>query len=549
MDMDTLYSVMATLTSLCLFTYSLSPLPFAFLGVLHAILWLIFKNFQLTSLSDDEFEAFDREFLQQQQAAEERIRREKLDAEFARSIQDYSTASAMNPPPNPTISAFDRLAGVPPRLSSSAASMTSSHTQNGQSGATKLPWNTPSSQTFGAPSVKSEPRSMTSGVKLEGSSNSHTGFGRYASMQNINSSPFKIEPSYSQPMPGSFRDDSSNASDSDIEIIPPSEFHDNGRHSRTPTKNQILGSSMNAYDTPQAKIQRHSFSPEAQTAGNAALRRMGQSASNDALQMAMYGKQQASKTWMEDPAGMSSGSTLNPFGGPNLNPFGSGYLSGMTSDNGLAGGYVYPSAYSNGMNNLTNGMITYPSAYPSGSMQNSLPGLGYSLNNALGTMAGYGMDLPQSFSSSPQASSSDELGDIIRRAGNNYNEISDYLKLDRGMADQFDYIMNDPRKTNQEIKELLENIRPDVELPPEDREGTPEGLVYPLVSFGPKMKRFANVNPFQYEHQKLALTWLKSMEEGTNKGGILADDMGLGKTISALALILTRPPTERTQKA
>jgi SNF2 family DNA or RNA helicase len=30
------------------------------------------------------------------------------------------------------------------------------------------------------------------------------------------------------------------------------------------------------------------------------------------------------------------------------------------------------------------------------------------------------------------------------------------------------------------------------------------------------------------------------MEEGTNKGGILADDMGLGKTISALALILTR---------
>jgi SNF2 family DNA or RNA helicase len=52
----------------------------------------------------------------------------------------------------------------------------------------------------------------------------------------------------------------------------------------------------------------------------------------------------------------------------------------------------------------------------------------------------------------------------------------------------------------------------------------------------------------QYEHQKLALTWLKSMEEGTNKGGILADDMGLGKTISALALILTRPPQDRARK-
>jgi len=52
----------------------------------------------------------------------------------------------------------------------------------------------------------------------------------------------------------------------------------------------------------------------------------------------------------------------------------------------------------------------------------------------------------------------------------------------------------------------------------------------------------------QYEHQKLALTWLKSMEEGTNKGGILADDMGLGKTISALALILSRPSTDPVRK-
>lgn len=34
------------------------------------------------------------------------------------------------------------------------------------------------------------------------------------------------------------------------------------------------------------------------------------------------------------------------------------------------------------------------------------------------------------------------------------------------------------------------------------------------------------------------------MEEGKNKGGILADDMGLGKTISALALILSRPSTD-----
>ena len=43
--------------------------------------------------------------------------------------------------------------------------------------------------------------------------------------------------------------------------------------------------------------------------------------------------------------------------------------------------------------------------------------------------------------------------------------------------------MNDPRKTNQEIKDLLRE-HPVLMLSYllEDREGTPEGLVYPLVS-------------------------------------------------------------------
>jgi hypothetical protein len=41
--------------------------------------------------------------------------------------------------------------------------------------------------------------------------------------------------------------------------------------------------------------------------------------------------------------------------------------------------------------------------------------------------------------------------------------------------------LNDPQKMNQEIKQLLENIQPDVELQPEGREETPGGLRAPLV--------------------------------------------------------------------
>ncbi|KAF3490605.1 RING-13 protein [Arthroderma uncinatum] len=87
-----------------------------------------------------------------------------------------------------------------------------------------------------------------------------------------------------------------------------------------------------------------------------------------------------------------------------------------------------------------------------------------------------------------------------------------------------------PDEMKKELKSLLENIRPDQELDL-NREGTPEALKFPLM-----------------EHQKLGLAWMKSMEEGSNKGGILADDMGLGKTIQALALMVSRPSTDPIRK-
>ena len=83
------------------------------------------------------------------------------------------------------------------------------------------------------------------------------------------------------------------------------------------------------------------------------------------------------------------------------------------------------------------------------------------------------------------------------------------------------------------IKSLLENIRPDEDVDPRTRIGTPESM---------------SAAATLYEHQKLGLQWMIKMEEGSNKGGILADDMGLGKTIQAIALMVQRRSTDSSRK-
>jgi SNF2 family DNA or RNA helicase len=89
---------------------------------------------------------------------------------------------------------------------------------------------------------------------------------------------------------------------------------------------------------------------------------------------------------------------------------------------------------------------------------------------------------------------------------------------------RFDQIQDhDPAKTAEEINDLLNNIRPDEDIPDDLLVPTPEAMAVRL-----------------HKYQEMGLTWLKTAEESTNMGGILADDMGLGKTIQMLSLIVTR---------
>ena len=127
----------------------------------------------------------------------------------------------------------------------------------------------------------------------------------------------------------------------------------------------------------------------------------------------------------------------------------------------------------------------------------------------------------------PGSSVSQSLNDVINRTATfDFSSMTDAFgnPMDERLMELG---LEDPLKTEDEISKLLSNIRPDVDIPPEERGETPPDLKYPL-----------------YPHQQLALRWMTDMEAGPNQGGILADDMGLGKTISTLALMASRRAPE-----
>ena len=120
----------------------------------------------------------------------------------------------------------------------------------------------------------------------------------------------------------------------------------------------------------------------------------------------------------------------------------------------------------------------------------SIGGLNSAASTSMG-LPGFGLPLatPGLGDQNSLGDSSATYQDLIRRAQEDEGPSGIYHgPLNPAMAAQMEYVMNDPRKTLEEINELLENIKPDEDLPPEDREGTPEGLKYPLVSCPNYMK-------------------------------------------------------------
>ncbi|CAD0115559.1 unnamed protein product [Aureobasidium uvarum] len=131
----------------------------------------------------------------------------------------------------------------------------------------------------------------------------------------------------------------------------------------------------------------------------------------------------------------------------------------------------------------------------------------------------------------PRAAHDDlaQLGGLINGRGRHTNFGSDddddlqFLRSTTIQPPSWEIYDPDSADTKEELRKLMENIQPDDASKIANEEDVPvEGLTIKL-------------KPYQYA----GLEWLQKMENGSNKGGILADDMGLGKTVQAISLMVT----------
>ena len=191
-----------------------------------------------------------------------------------------------------------------------------------------------------------------------------------------------------------------------------------------------------------------------------------------------YGQTQGTMAGSYDPYGNGEGSSSSAGWGYTGPQFGQTFFNAANG--------IYNSAV-----NLVNDQIASYGSTPMGFGGTSVYG-----SNGLGTSSNF---TDQTSYNQPQSLARNVFG----LHGINAEDPANRDLVD-SWRDRYDYLTNDPTRTTAEIRSLLENIRPDEELPPENREGTPEAMQYALM-----------------EHQKLGLTWMKTMEEGSNKGGIL----------------------------
>ncbi|KAF7909511.1 uncharacterized protein EAF01_003229 [Botrytis porri] len=527
---------------------------------------------------DDDMIMFDPTFTERQKQEVQKFERERQDAEFANSLANSNSPVSNTPIASSKPSAFSRLFGghsgsvsqasasrdIQTAKSSAMSNTCSIH--NSGSSSRSLPWKKGSSASFtdgpqtspyaqpspsgfvswgsGGTTVNAEPRTSSyaqpspSGFVGWGSGDT-SGMHQERSFTATNSN---LMPFPELTMPGTYIDDA--ASDSSLEIIDPSAFKDNGRQKATTSR------TTHYYGHPGPI-----YSSETRALGDIAIGRSNTSlqgvaslpswAENSPSVMGNpNGNISDASAWMtgNDAIGMNHESRVgeqNSHSAPwqRDQPF-SPY-NGINSDykdfpmNGTPSAMAYDNTNPSDAYLIGYSRSTMPLTVPgsvTGSMhishpQNSMHGPGPGFN--IDSMSGHSMG----------STNFNSLRGMVRIRGNisdvesNLGFPSPSFAYTPQMTERMEHVINDPRKTEQEIKDLLDNIKAEIEIPLEDREGTPEGLRYPL-----------------YEHQKIALTWLKQMEEGSNKGGILADDMGLGKTISTLSLILSRPSTDRTCK-
>ncbi|KAJ3239466.1 hypothetical protein HDU81_005909 [Chytriomyces hyalinus] len=124
-----------------------------------------------------------------------------------------------------------------------------------------------------------------------------------------------------------------------------------------------------------------------------------------------------------------------------------------------------------------------------------------------------------------------DMNQLVSQTGSSqtYNAYPDE-KFDP-FLDGFERPLKDEEVTEQ-LKDLLENVAITAAVPPVDqRLPSPPELKVTLL-----------------EHQKIGVEWMLRMENGTNKGGILADDMGLGKTVQSITCCILNRNEDRARK-